>query len=292
MGSSIVICEDTALVRLRAGVEQGTGEYQALSSDPNNTSAVAVLQECQGALAAYKVIPQEVWLDIFQPGVLPGQQLTLDPVDSPTGIAALIGDGAQWVVLEVQAKFLVPRDSMPDLPGLSPAGYFQYTLHLMDQAQIGTYLDFWLGLGGGSSGAGSGLAGAGFLGTPGGGGGTAVDGPVTTLALGSGDTFTPVLATGRFNRVVLSTTSPKTVYRLGQPVGVNMLWVLYVDQDGVYGGTLYGLNVLVFDPTYNYAGNPLGSASPGTRSALTCVTDQGGFTTVIAYMTELRAVAP
>ncbi len=159
VAAAVVICEDSTLVQERAVIEQGTGMYQQLTSDSTNTSNVSLLQECQGALAAYSVIPQELNLEIFQPGLLPGQLLTIETEDSPEGIGIIAGSPSEpqtWVVFEISAM-MIPCDPYLKVPG---AGHFRYTIKLINQSQIGSYLDFWEGLASGGGGVGSGIAGA------------------------------------------------------------------------------------------------------------------------------------
>ena len=164
VGGNVVICENTTLVQARAAIEQGTGLYQQLTSDPQNTSNAGLLQECQGALAAYSVIPEQLELQIFQPGLLPGQLLTIETIDSPTGIAEIAGSPGSpqiWVVFEISAQLIPLLPYMDTANGVPGGGHFRYSVTLINQSQVGSYLDFWEGLAsGGGGGAGSGIAGA------------------------------------------------------------------------------------------------------------------------------------
>jgi hypothetical protein len=94
--------------------------------------------------------------------------------------------GAQWVVQEVQGQ-LIPTNTNLGGNQFGNYGQFRYTVHCVNLAQIGSFLDFWEGLGGGSSGSISGTGGsstANYSGTP----------AAAAPALGG-----PVAYTGTFN---------------------------------------------------------------------------------------------
>lgn len=148
VGGDVVLCEDTASVLARAAIEGGTGKYQRLASDTNILSAATALIDCQAGLAAYGVIPSQFTTDLFVPGLLPGQQITIALSDLPVGIAALVN--AAYAVEELQGKLQLSIEGPARFPG---GGLWRFTLDAIDVNQIGSYMDFWedLASGGGGS---------------------------------------------------------------------------------------------------------------------------------------------
>lgn len=148
---NVIEVEDTALVTSLAAITHGTGKYQQITDQSTQgliaVSADAGLQLAQAALAAYKVVPSELTVELYQPGILPGQLWTWD-LDAPLDV--LNGD---YYVEEVRAE-LVPTYPWLDNPNAVGAGHYRYTVKVIDVAQIGSYMDFWLRQGGGSGGSG------------------------------------------------------------------------------------------------------------------------------------------
>jgi hypothetical protein len=189
IGGDTVIVEDSALVATRAAVENGTGKYQVETSDTSQTSNTAGLAEAQATLTAYKALPTELTLTTYQPGLMPGQTLTvaLDATAQPV-IAGLLN--GSYVVQEVSGQ-LVPT---ADYVGQN--GHYEYTVRVIDQAQVGTWLDFWQGLSsGGGSGSGTLVAGSGTSGLAGGSSGGVTSITVTAPAE-IGVTGSPVTTAG------------------------------------------------------------------------------------------------
>lgn len=181
LGGTSIVCERTDLVIQRAAIENGTGRYQAKVSDTNQINAFQGLLECQEALAAYDSLPVEFTFATLYPGLTPGQYLDISVSDVPTGVAALIN--GFYVVQEVRGKLLPtkPYMSQVTVPG---GGHYEYTVMVINVGVIGSYLDFWQGLGGTGGGSSQSLV---QLGSPGGGslggapaGAGAVALPVTT----------------------------------------------------------------------------------------------------------------
>jgi len=161
IGGDTVIVEDSALVAARAVIENGTGKYQVETSDTEQTSNTAGLAEAQATLTAYKALPTELTLTTYQPGLMPGQTLTvaLDATAQPV-IASLMN--GSYVVQEVSGQLVPTADYV------GPNGHYEYTVRVIDQAQVGTWLDFWQGLSsGGGGGGGSLVAGSGTSGLSG-----------------------------------------------------------------------------------------------------------------------------
>ena len=146
-----IVCEDTALVALRAAVENGTGNYQCLIDDTSNTSNASGLQECQAALSAYSLIPVKFRLTTMVAGLLTGQYLS-PTLAIPAALAALIAlGGAVYLIQEISGEFVPVRPyADPFVPG---AGHFRYTLTLYNVSQIYTYLAFWENMGSGGGGS-------------------------------------------------------------------------------------------------------------------------------------------
>ena len=156
--------EDTVAVNVRAAIEAGTGKYQQVSSDDQAQTLPSALQLAQQQLAAFGVIPQTFEFTTMSAGLYVGQVLAIS-LSSPNNAPALIN--ASWFIQEIRAE-VVPvygEDGASDrwLPG---GGHFRYTVTCIDVAQIGSWLDFWLGLSGGSGdGGGSTAVGGGTLGS-------------------------------------------------------------------------------------------------------------------------------
>lgn len=169
---NVIEVEDTPLVTALAIVTGGTGKYQQMSDQSStgliSTSSSAGLQFAQEALAAYDVAPEEIEVQLHQPGILPGQALTLDlspPLDELNGT---------YFVEEVQGE-IVPTFPWLDNPNAVGAGHYRYTAKLIDIAQIASYMDFWLGLQGGGAGG----QGGALVATSGGGNTTGGTSPTT-----------------------------------------------------------------------------------------------------------------
>ena len=178
LAGDCIVVEDTALVQARAALEHGTGKYQQKITDTNNTSAPTGLLAAQEALAAYATLPVSFSFETYFPGLTPGQYLTINMSDRPVGIAALIN--GQYVIQEVKGK-LIPVHMYLDLAGMptgANAGHYVYTVTVINVGVVGSYLDFWAGLGGsgGGSSASPVVAGA----SP---AGTVAGGTVTSVAM-------------------------------------------------------------------------------------------------------------
>lgn len=167
MDGDIIQCERTDLVLALAEATHGTGRIQQITSADSlglvSVDALSGLQLCQQALASFDQAPSEIEIEILRPGIYPGMQITV----GLTGFwSTLNGD---WYVEEVRAEF-IPQSNQTAAPYLDSlaapgAGHYRYTLKLIDVAQIGSYLDWWLQSGGGSGGGGS----VGLVATSGGG---------------------------------------------------------------------------------------------------------------------------
>ena len=153
---NVIEVEQTPLVTALAIVTGGTGKVQQISDQSSTgliaTSSSAGLQFAQEALAAYDVPPQDIEVQLHQPGLLPGQQLTI-ALNSPLSVL----NGNNYFIEEIAAQ-LVPTWPYLDNPNAVNAGHYRYTAKLIDIAQIASYMDFWLGNLGGGSGGGQGGA--------------------------------------------------------------------------------------------------------------------------------------
>lgn len=160
----VIECERTDLVTAVAATSHGTGKFQQITDQSSlgliSTNALAGLQLCQQALSSYDVPPEDVELEILVPGILPGQLLTVDL----TGYWSLLNTSLsplviQWYVEEVRVEYvqgITGQSPWMNQIGAPGGGHYRYTLHLINVSQIGSYLDWWMGLGGGSSGGSSG----------------------------------------------------------------------------------------------------------------------------------------
>lgn len=146
----IIQVEDTALVAERAAIEGGSGKYQQFVSATSELSNALGLQAAQQALAAYKTLPVEFTFDTLIPGLFPGQYLTIAFDDNPVGISTLMN--GNWLIQEVSGA-LMPTNPWMDQSIVPSGGHYRYSVTVISAAVIGSYLDFWQGLGGGSGGS-------------------------------------------------------------------------------------------------------------------------------------------
>jgi hypothetical protein len=149
-GGDILEVEDTAAVLALAAITHGTGKYQQITNASTTgliaTSAAAGLQFAQEALAAFSVAPQAMEFQTYAAGLQAGMNLPLELLYPAGGTALLNGN---WVIEEINAE-LVPVEFWIGDGG----GHFRYTIKSVNIQEIGSYLDFWEGLGGGGSGGG------------------------------------------------------------------------------------------------------------------------------------------
>lgn len=152
-GGNIIQVEDTPKVTALAAVTHGTGRVELLTDQSQtgliNTDAATGLQFAQELLATYDDPSEEFSLELFQPGLLPGQQITMDlaaPLDAFNG---------PYFIEEVNAELVTVYPYL-DGPGCVDAGHYHYTAKLLSVAQFqNQYLDFWArNQGGGSAGGG------------------------------------------------------------------------------------------------------------------------------------------
>ena len=145
--------ENTAAVTALAAISHGTGKYQQATDQSStgliSTDAAAGLQFAQQILATFDITQQKFELQLYQPGITPGQVLTL-ALNSPLNVM-----NGSYLVLSIKGE-LVPTFPYLDNPNAPNAGHYRYTADLINVNLIGTDLAFWLGLGGGGSGGGSG----------------------------------------------------------------------------------------------------------------------------------------
>lgn len=157
-GGSVEV-EDTALVTALAAISHGTGKIQQFTDQSSqgiiSTSAEAALQLAQEALAGFSTPPSTLEVELFQPGILPGQIWTW----ALTFNSALNG---QWFVTEVKGEIIpgVTHGTGIDNPNTPGGGHYKYTIKVVNTAQLADYLDVWEGFAGGSSGGGALGAGA------------------------------------------------------------------------------------------------------------------------------------
>ncbi|HET9304878.1 MAG TPA: hypothetical protein VFO46_02515 [Candidatus Sulfotelmatobacter sp.] len=158
--AGVIQVEDTALVGTRAAIEHGTGKYQQITDDSDQTSLAAGLLEAQQALSAFKMIPTTIKFATYKPGLSPGQFLEIQ-ITTPSNAAALINSPVigtpSWLVQEVVGE-LIPTDTY--IPNF---GHYKYSITCISVAQIGSYLDFWEKLGGGGGGGTGGGSATGVL---------------------------------------------------------------------------------------------------------------------------------
>ncbi len=133
LGGDVITVEDTAQVAIRAAIEGGTGKYQDEVDDSSNASARSGLLEAQGLLAQFGNIPKQFTFSTFKPGISAGQYLTV-LLTFPTGLTTLLN--GNWVVQEVQATLLPGTAKLT-----TNIGHYQYTVMVVDQPNVQTYVD-------------------------------------------------------------------------------------------------------------------------------------------------------
>lgn len=77
LDANIIGVENTALVAERAEIEDGTGIYQALTSDDSASNPTQALSDAQAALTAFEVIPATLEFITFRPGLRVGMSLSV-----------------------------------------------------------------------------------------------------------------------------------------------------------------------------------------------------------------------
>ena len=150
---NVIEVENTAAVTALAAISHGTGKYQQATDQSStgliSTDAAAGLQFAQQILATFDITQQKFELQLYQPGITPGQVLTL-ALNSPLNVM-----NGSYLVLSIKGE-LVPTFPYLDNPNAPNAGHYRYTADLINVNLIGTDLAFWLGLGGGGGSGGSG----------------------------------------------------------------------------------------------------------------------------------------
>ncbi len=80
-GFNIAEQKDTAEITARATAENNSGNYQRILDQPNNTSADSVDQIAAATLNAFKEFNELVTVETREPGLYPGQALTVNTTD-------------------------------------------------------------------------------------------------------------------------------------------------------------------------------------------------------------------
>lgn len=163
VGGDVVAVEDTSLIAAVAAVDGTTGVSEDLAADTNILTAAAALDTANGLLGAYKTPSTTIRIILDQPGILPGQLVTLAMSSAP--FTRLNGN---WLITEVAGSY-----------GGNLRPGFRYALTAITGARIGTWLRGWEQLAATDGSAGS----SGSSGTGGGGGGGDTAGMVASFTL-------------------------------------------------------------------------------------------------------------
>lgn len=195
-GSAFIIVENSAEVLLRAQIETGNGLYMQSISDTSITTNTEGLQFVQAILAAFDSVPVSFSFTAYPPGLLPGQLLTI-AITAPSYLATLLN--GTWFVQEVSAELMpiVDQGSAGGARWMNQAtapggGHYRYTVTLINESQIQSWLAFWEQMAGGGSGGGSAGLVAGGSASPDGANATATGGSGINL-MGTTGNLTPVL---------------------------------------------------------------------------------------------------
>jgi hypothetical protein len=147
LGGDCIAVQDDVLVAARALIEHGTGKYQMLTDDSQETSVQNGLTFARAALTSYSDLPITFYFYTDTPNLRPGLWLAL----SYAGPMATLLNG-NWLIQEVTAT-------------LVPSYTWRYQVYVVN-ATVVNYLNFWLNLmgDGGSATAGSSGVGGGGVG--------------------------------------------------------------------------------------------------------------------------------
>jgi hypothetical protein len=119
------------------------------------TSAPQGLSAVQNALTAYATLPVTFSFDTYDPGLLPGQYLTVNVSNRPVGIAPLVNN--QYLIQSVDGKIVPVKTylSSAGMPAAANAGHFRYTIKVINTSVVQSYLEWWGQQGGSGGGGGS-----------------------------------------------------------------------------------------------------------------------------------------
>ena len=127
LGADCVAVENSALVALRALLENGTGRYEQVYSDNTLASREAVLAKAQQILADNSELPEEFSFTTLRPGLLPAEVLNVT-VLSPSGAGTFLN--GSWLIEEIQAAWDMNQPS------------FRYGIRV-DSVPVPNYLKLW-----------------------------------------------------------------------------------------------------------------------------------------------------
>jgi hypothetical protein len=275
-GSDFIVVENSAEVLRRAAIENGNGLYMQSISQTSITSNTQALQFVRAILAAYDSVPVSLSFTTYKPGLLPGQLLTVG-ITIPSYLAALLN--GTWFIQEVSAE-LVPLANVGGVGGArwmqqttAPGGgHFRWTVTLINESQVQSWLAFWEQMAGGGGGGGSaGLVAGGSASPDDNGGGTLTAGAASysiVVATGPPLAAIPLLLSSGIQHIVL-TGNTNLTQPSGLPAG-SFGWTLVVDNPS---GTPYAL---IPDGTYGLSSGIV--VDPGTRTTIACMTTQSGNT--------------
>lgn len=155
LGGDCIVVENSTLVASRAATEHGTGKYQQKMSQTSWTSAPQGLSAVQNALIAYETLPVTFSFDTYDPGLLPGQYLTINVSNRPVGIAPLVNN--QYLIQSVDGKIIPVKTylSSAGMPAAANAGHYRYTVKVINTSVVQSYLEWWGQQGGSGGGGGS-----------------------------------------------------------------------------------------------------------------------------------------
>lgn len=271
-----IVAENTAQVNLRAALENGTGKYQQIFEDTSIVSTTEGLEYVQQILSAYDEIPTSFSFETFVPGLLPGQLLSIS-ITNPTTLATLIN--RTFFIQEVSGE-LIPLGNpgsasrwmnQTTAPG---GGHYRFTVTVINESQILSWLAFWAQLVGGGGSGGTLVADAAIPPSQ----TTAYITPPAYSVPVSGASGTPDLTQSDIQHLTVSADTAVVVPN-GLSSGNSASWKLIIDN------TDSAQHVITPDSSYS-----LGSAliiAPGTRTCLILHTTQSGITSLGSIVTGL-----
>lgn len=128
-GSDVIAVENSAIVASQGAIEGSSGLYeniiQPTDTDPVYFDPLAALERIQAALATYEKMGRVFEFSTRTAGLTPGQLLTVNLSDPFTEL------NGNWLIEQVDAQYTVTEL------------HFRYSVRVLADGRLGTWLDFW-----------------------------------------------------------------------------------------------------------------------------------------------------
>jgi hypothetical protein len=126
----VVLVTDEAEITLRQAVEGGSGWYEVADDEPYLGSATAAIQWANARLRRYARMPTTITFDTWEPGLRPGQLLTVDVPD--------LGLAGDYLIEEVRLSYLTGQDwlySVRAVSGEAVGGWVPFFRNMATRGQ-------------------------------------------------------------------------------------------------------------------------------------------------------------